>query len=600
MPQANDTAAALLTEYSELLVMTGGDALRARAYERAARAIAGHSTDITQLSPSALQRIPGVGKSIAQKLADVAASGTFAELEDLRASIPDGVLQLTRIPALGPKRALALHSELGVSSPAELADAIRAGRLAGLRGFGSKSEEKLLRGIELLEGSSDRVLLNVAAQVADDVVKAVRAAPGCVRCEYAGSLRRWRETVGDVDVLAAAPDSAPLMAALTSLPETADVIASGPTKTSVRTTAGLQVDLRVVPLDSWGAAMQYFTGSQAHNVAVRQIAVRSKLKLSEYGLFDAVSGELIVSRTEEEVYQRLGMQWIPPALREDRGEVQAALRGELPLLVAEQDVRGDLHTHTDLTDGVAPLAAMIAAARARGYSYYAITDHAPNLVMQRMTDAKMLAQREQVRRLAAQIADDGEPLALLHGTELNIAPDGSVDWDEEFLAGFDVCVASVHSHFDLPTADQTRRLVTACENPRVNIIGHPLARRYGRRPAIDVDMPELLRACAATGTALEVNGHPARLDLPSEHIRAAKEAGVKFSVDSDAHSVPDLDNMRYGIGTAQRGWLTSDDVINTWPLPRLLDFLGKRGRAGPAGGPADPPHDAHPGGDPPA
>ncbi len=577
MPQANDDAAALLTEYAELLVMTGGDALRARAYERAARAVSGHPADISALGPAALQRIPGVGKSIARKLADIGAAGTFAELEQLRASIPDGVLQLTRIPALGPKRALQLHAELGVSSPAELAEAIRAGRLAGLRGFGSKSEEKLLRGIELLERSGGRVLLNVALQVATDVVAAVRAAPGCLRCDYAGSLRRWRETVGDVDVLAAAPDSAPLMAVLTGLPETGEVIASGPTKTSVRTREGLQVDLRVVPLDSWGAAMQYFTGSQAHNVAVRQVAIRNKLKLSEYGLFDAVTGELIVSRTEEEVYQRLGMQWIPPALREDRGEVQAALRGELPQLVTEQDVRGDLHTHTDLTDGVAPLAAMIAAARARGYSYYAITDHAPNLVMQRMTDAKMLAQREQVRQLDSELAGSGEELTLLHGTELNIGPDGSVDWDEEFLAGFDVCVASVHSHFDLPRAQMTRRLAAACENPRVNIIGHPLARRYGRRPAIDVDLPELLRVCAATGTALEVNGHPARLDLPSDHIRAAKEAGVKFAVDSDAHSIPDLSNMRYGIGTAQRGWLTTDDVINTWPLPRLREFLRKGG-----------------------
>jgi DNA polymerase (family 10) len=548
--------------------------LRARAYEKAARAIAGHSADISALGPAALQRIPGVGKSIAQKLADIGSTGTFAELEQLRADIPDGVLQLTRIPALGPKRALQLHTELGVGSPAELAEAIRAGRLAGLRGFGSKSEEKLLRGIELLEGSGDRVLLNVAAQVAGDVVAAVRAAPGCLRCEYAGSLRRWRETIGDVDVLAAASDSAPLMAALTSLPETGEVIASGPAKTSVRTRAGLQVDLRVVPLDSWGAALQYFTGSQAHNVAVRQIAVRSKLKLSEYGLFDADSGELIVSRTEEEVYKRLGMQWVPPPLREDRGEVQAALRGELPRLVTEDDARGDLHTHTNLTDGVAPLAEMVAAARARGYSYYAITDHAPDLIMQRMTDAKMLAQREQVRWLAGELADGGEQLTLLHGTELNIGPDGGVDWDEEFLAGFDICVASVHSHFDLPQAQMTRRLVTACENPRVHVIGHPLARRYGRRPAIDVDLPELLRACAATGTALEVNGHPARLDLPSDHIRAAKEAGVKFAVDSDAHSVPDLGNMRYGIGTAQRGWLTPDDVINTWPLPRLLEFVG--------------------------
>jgi DNA polymerase (family X) len=579
MPEANDTAAALLAEYAELLVMTGGDALRARAYEKAARAISGHPGDIAALGPAALQRIPGVGKSIAEKVGEITATGTFPALEQLRAQIPAGVLALTRIPALGPKRAYQLHAELGVSSPAELGDAIRAGRLAGLRGFGSRSEEKLLRGIDLLEGSSGRVLLDAAARAADTVVAAVRAAPGCLRCEYAGSLRRWRETVGDVDVLAAAQDSAPLMAALTSLPQTAEVIASGPTKTSVRTEAGLQVDLRVVPLDCWGAALQYFTGSQAHNVAVRQVAVRSKLKLSEYGLFDVASGELIVSRTEEEVYQRLGMAWVAPPLREDTGEVQAALSGDLPGLVTDGDLRGDLHTHTNLTDGVASLADMVAAARARGYAYYAITDHAPNLIMQRMTDAKMLAQRDQVRELDRQLAGSDAPLTLLHGTELNIAPDGSVDWDEEFLAGFDICVASVHSHFDLPRAQMTRRLITACENPRVNIIGHPLTRKIGRRPPVDVDLAELLRACARTGTALEINAHPARLDLPSDHIRAAQQAGVKFAVDSDAHAVPELGNMRYGIGTAQRGWLTADDVINTWPLPRLLEFLAKgRGR----------------------
>jgi DNA polymerase (family X) len=460
-----------------------------------------------------------------------------------------------------------------VSSPAELRDAINAGRLAGLKGFGPKSADKLLRGIDLLEAAGGRVLLNVAAQTAARVVAAVSAVPGCLRCEYAGSLRRSRETIGDVDVLAAAADSAPLMAALTSLPEVADVIGSGPTKTSVRTGAGLQVDLRVIPLDAWGAALQYFTGSQAHNVRVREIAVRKKLKLSEYGLFDAGSGELIVSRTEAEVYDRLGMAWIPPTLREDTGEVQAALRGELPALVTEGDIRGDLHTHTDLTDGVASLAEMVATARARGYEYYAVTDHAPNLFMQRMTDEKMLAQREQVRRLAEQ----SQPMTLLHGTELNIAPDGSVDWDSGFLAGFDVCVASVHSHFDLPQAEMTRRFITACENPQVNIIGHPLTRKIERRPPVDVDLPELFAACARTGTALEINAHPARLDLPSAHLRAARDAGVKFSIDSDAHSVGNLANMIYGIGTAQRGWLTPDDVINTWPLDRLTAFLRKNG-----------------------
>jgi DNA polymerase (family 10) len=350
-----------------------------------------------------------------------------------------------------------------------------------------------------------------------------------------------------------------------------DVIASGPTKTSIRTPAGLQVDLRVVQLDAWGAALQYFTGSQAHNVAVRQVAIRQKLKLSEYGLFDAGTGELIVSRTEEEVYARLGLAWIPPAMREDHGEVEAAARGEIPRLVQQNDLKGDLHTHTNLTDGVASLEDMVAAAARRGYEYYAITDHAPNLFFQRMTDEKMLAQREQVRALDA-------PLELLHGTELNIAPDGSVDWGGPVLADRAWPGSTCAWPRCTPTstlASMTRRFVTACENLYVNIIGHPLTRRIGRRPPVDVDFGELFRACARTGTALEINASPQRLDLPSDHIRAARDAGVVFAIDSDAHSVADQGNLPYGVGTAQRGWLTPDDVINTWPLDRLRVFLAK-------------------------
>jgi DNA polymerase (family X) len=579
MTRANEDVAALLREYSDLLLITGGDAFRARIYERAARAVAGHSGDVGQLDAAGLRQIPGVGKSIAEKITEYRETGTIRAVEELRADVPAGVRELTRIPALGPKRAMQLCRDLQISSVDELTAAIKDGKLRDLKGFGPKSEDRILHGIEIMEQAGQRVPLNVAMDTATAMVAAIGSVPGCVRCAYAGSLRRMRETIGDVDILAAAreaSDARPLMDAFTALPGVARVIASGDTKTSIRTARGLQVDLRVVPLDAWGAALQYFTGSQAHNVRTREIAVRMKLKLSEYGLFDVASGELIVSRTEEEVYRRLGMSWIPPELREDTGEIQAAIRGELPGLVTGDDIRGDLHTHTDLTDGVAPLEDMVATAAARGYAYYAVTDHAPDLVMQRMTSEKMLAQREQVRALGARLAAAATPMTLLHGTELNIAPDGTVDWPADFLDGFDLCVASVHSHFGQPRPEMTRRFIAACENPHVNIIGHPTARKIGKRAPVDVDFAELFRACARTGTALEVNAHPDRLDLPADHIRAARDAGVRFAIDSDAHSTGHLGYLRYGVGTARRGWLRPDDVINTWPLDQLREFLRKR------------------------
>ena len=559
----NEEIAGLLREYAELTQITGGDVFRARNYEKAARSVRGWADDIGQLDVKALRVIPGVGVSIAAKIAEYRESGSIRALDELRAKIPPGVLELTRVPGLGPKRALQLNRDLGVESVDDLAAAIKAGRLDGLAGFGAKSEERIAAGIEVYRQGRERVLLDVALRTATEMVDALT--PLSQRCAYAGSLRRWRETIGDIDILAAADDSAPLMAAFSAGHE---VVASGPTKTTVRTASGLTADLRVVPLDAWGAALQYFTGSVAHNVAVRQIAVRAKLKLSEYGLFEAETNSLIVSRTEEEVYERLGLAWVPPAMREDHGEIELAAQGRIPRLVRVDDLRGDLHTHTDLTDGVASLETMADAARRRGYEYYAVTDHAPDLIMQRMTDEKMLAQREQVRALEA-------GLVLLHGTELNIGPDGSVDWDADFLAGFDICVASVHSHFELSRTEMTRRFVAACENPHVNVIGHPTTRRMGKRPPVEVDFGELFRACARTGTALEINASPQRLDLPSDHIRAARDAGVRFAIDSDAHSVSDLGNMPYGAGTAQRGWLTPDDVINTWPLDRLRTFLRK-------------------------
>ncbi|PZG21126.1 DNA polymerase/3'-5' exonuclease PolX [Nonomuraea aridisoli] len=577
MARTNDDVAAVLEEYADLLAITGAEDFKIRVYQKASRSIGAYPADIADYDATALKQIPNVGESIAGKVAAYLRTGSMAKLEELRARIPAGVRALTRIPTLGPKRAMALHQSLGVDSPESLEAAIHAGALDDVPGFGPKSGENLLHGIALLRQAAERVHLGVAMPLAEDIVAALQKVHGCRRCGYAGSLRRMKDTIGDIDILATSNRPKALMSAFVALPQVTEVIVRGDKKTSVRTEQGLQVDLRVVPPAAWGAAMQYFTGAKAHNIRTREIAGHHKLKLSEYGLFDAGTDELVVSKTEEEVYRRLGLPWIPPPLREDTGEIEAALAGRLPDLVTENDVRGDLHTHTDLTDGLASLEEMAAAAAERGYAYYAVSDHGPDLFMQRMTLDKARSQRERLREL-----DETCPVRLLHGVELNIGPDGDVDWPADVLAEFDVCVASVHSHFDLPRDRTTRRLVRAAENPCVNVIGHPSARLIGRRPPIDADWEAVFEACARTGTALEVNAFPDRLDLAADLVRRARRQGVKFAVDSDAHAVGHLANLRYGIGAAQRGWLTADDVINTWPLDRLTAFLRKERTLTPA------------------
>jgi histidinol phosphatase-like PHP family hydrolase len=435
MASTNTEVAALLREYAELLGLTGGDQFRARNYEKAAKSVAGYPDDLGALPEAALTKVPGVGSSIAGKIAEYRRTGTFKALEELRAKVPPGALQLAKVPGVGPKRALQLARELGITSVGDLEEAVRNGRLRGVSGFGAKSEERILRGIVVAD--SDTALRD-----------ALRALP---------------------------PDA------------TADDI---------------------------GAVL---------------------------------AAHVVITAT---------------------GAEHASVLGDALVRVA--DLRGDLHTHTDLTDGIVSLAGMIAAAEARGYEYYAVTDHAPNLVMQRMTDEKMLAQRAELRALA-----DTTGMVLLHGTELNVAADGSVDWDADFLSGFDVCVASVHSSFEQDRATMTKRFIAAAENPFVNVIGHPLTRKVGRRPPVQVDLDALYAACARTGTALEINASPDRMDLPPEHIAAARDAGVRFAIDTDAHSLVDLTHMPYGVAAARFGGLTSADVINAWPFGRLEEFLHK-------------------------
>lgn len=573
MPRANDAVEAALLEYADLLSILSEDPFKPRAYEKAARAVGGYPADLATLDLKGILGIPSVGRSIGEKIDEFLRTGSIGTLEELRAKIPPGVRQIMAVPGLGPKKAMALYQELGIADLEALRHAVDAHQLEGLKGFGAKTEANIRSGLERIQESTARVPVNVALDLAETILDRLGARPEVLRSAYAGSLRRMAETIGDVDLLVAAGegDAPSIMNAFTSLGMVERVLARGETKSSVLTRKGPQVDLRVVPLDAWGAAMIYFTGSKAHNIRIREMAVRKGLKLNEYGLFRATSGKLVVASTEEEVYAKLGLPWIPPTLREDRGEVEAALGGDLPDVLDGAQIRGDLHTHTRLTDGLATLEQMLEAAAQLGYAYYAVTDHAPNLAMQRMTDEKMLGQRRELRRMQGRYPK----MTLLHGSELNIDADGNVDWDEAFLEGFDVCVASVHSHFGQPKDAMTRRLIRAMENPRVHVIGHPTARILNRRQPVEFDLDEVFRAAARTGTAMEVNGYPDRLDLKDEHILWAKRHGVRFAVNTDSHATTHLAHMRFGVATAQRGWLTKDDVINTWPLGKLRRFLRK-------------------------
>ena len=574
MPRSNDEVARAFEEFADLLAILSGDPYKPRAYEKAARSIGGYAQDLQGLDDPGILAIPNVGKSIAEKVRSVLETGTFPELEELRAQVPPGVREMVAIPGFGPKKAILVYRELGIEDLDALVAAANDGRLRGLKGFSAKTEESVLRAVERASRDTGRVLIDVALDVAEGFLGRLRTLDGVRRAEYAGSLRRMAETIGDVDLLVASDAPSPVMSTFVEADDVAQVLARGDAKSSILTRSGFQVDLRVVPLEAWGAAMIYFTGSKAHNVRIREMAVRKGLKLNEYGLFRVEDDELIAAESEDAVYERLGLPFIEPTLREDTGEIEAALAGELPDVVTLRQIRGDLHTHTDLTDGVATLEQMLDAAAAKRYAYYAVTDHAPNLFMQRMTDDKMLAQRKRLAGLRSRYPK----MTLLHGTELNIDPDGGVDWPPEFLEGFDITIASIHSHFHQSREEMTRRMIRVMENPHVHVIGHPTTRKIGRRDPVDLDLEAVFEAAARTGTALEIDAYPDRLDLRDEHVRWARRHGVRFSIDTDSHAVGHLDAMGFGVGVAQRGWLTKDEVINAWPLSKLRRFLRKRGR----------------------
>ncbi len=572
--RTNADVAAALHEIADLLEIKGENRFRYLAYRRAADAIEGASQPVCGLPEQRLVAINGVGKGMAARVKEFCETGRLEALEKLRAQVPIGLREMTMLPGLGPKRAMQLFQELGTSNLDELRVAAEEHRIATVRGFGAKFEEDVLAAIAKGVRMEQRMLLARAYPLAQDMLRQLEGCKAVVRCAYAGSLRRMRETIGDIDLLAASDRPAEVMDAFRSLRGVATSRADGPTKSSVVTISGLQVDLRVVEPDVFGAAMQYFTGSQAHNVKIRARAVRMGFKLSEYGLFRSENDERLVSQTEEEIYERLGMQWVPPTMREDKGEVEAAIAGELPDLVTLDQIKGDLQSHSTYSDGRLSVQEMATAAAHRGYEYYAVTDHGIRLTyMKTLGPREIEQQRAEVRALDGTLGQ----MKVLHGVELNIGSDGSLDYDDDVLAGFDLCVASIHSAFKLTKREQTQRLLRAIANPHVHVIGHPSGRRLDRREGIDFDVEAVAKAAAKHGVALEINAHPYRLDLRDDHVRWAKEHGVYFVISTDAHSVAELDNMHFGVATAQRGWATPDRVINTWPWPRMQEFLAKKG-----------------------
>jgi len=584
---SNAAVATRLARLADLLEIEGANAFRVRAYRAAAETIEAHPEAIADLLARGgdLTGLKGVGKDLAAAIAALFEGGEIPALREATARVPAGLLDVVRVPGVGPKRTATLWRELGVTSLDDLDRAARAGRVAGLAGFGEKTQAKVLAGVAQVRRHGGRSRLGDAEAALAPLLRSVRAAPGVERVEVAGSLRRGRATVGDVDLLAVAERPAAAMAALREHPDVAEVLGSGDTKTSVRLEGDLQVDLRVVPAASFGAAWQYFTGSKAHNVALRQRAVDRGLRLSEYGLFRGGEGdhpergERLAGADEEGVYRALGLAWIPPELREDRGEIAAAAEGRLPRLLEASDVRGDLHLHSDWSDGTASIRAMRAACAERGYAYLAITDHSQALRMTGGLDpVKLARQWAEFDEIAAEDAahpDGGGRPRLLRGLEVDVLKDGRLDLDDEWLARLDLVVVSVHSHLDLPEAQQTERVVRALQHPEVNVLGHPTGRLLGSREGMALDLDAVFEAAAAHGVAVECNASSQRLDLGDVELMRAVAAGCRVVIDTDAHAPAGLDDMRYGVATARRAWLGRAQVVNTWAPDRLLAFLAK-------------------------
>jgi DNA polymerase (family 10) len=578
MPAYDNAAiATILDDFGDLLEIAGEDRYRFLSYHKAAHAVRAWDEDIMATALGGrLTEVPGIGAKIAAVISSVMKTGTFPEFEAVAERVPASVIELIRVPCLGPKKAKTLYDDLAIASIDDLEEAIAEGRLTGLPGFGAKTVENIAEGIARYRSLTSRILLANALPLAEKLAEDLRALPGVTEAAYAGSVRRMKETVGDIDVLVAADDGPEVMAAVRDLPVVTDVIASGETKTSVMTTSGRQADIRVVQPEAWGAALQYFTGSAEHNVRVREIAKSRGLKVSEYGVFRISDGERLASATETDVYAALGMALMPPEVRENTGEVELALEGRVPDLVTIEDIRGDMHSHTVATDGRSTLEQNRARAAELGYEYLGCSDHAYELRMVGGLDISDL--EEQWERIDELNGSGGGGPILLKAIELNIDDEGGVDYPAEILARFDYCIASLHHGFNQSREQATRRTLVAMENPYVDIIGHPTGRLLGRRDPFALDMEAVIAKAAETGTILELNAHPERLDLNDVHLRMARKAGVRIVINTDAHEATQFNHIRWGVATARRGWIGATEVLNAQSLDVMRSWL-KRNRA---------------------
>ncbi len=572
MPVHNAEIADIFNRLADLLEIDGANPFRVRAYRNAGRVIGGLPKSAAELLKQGkdLSELPGIGKALAAKIATIVGTGTLPQLKEVAKRVPVALATLMRVEGIGPKRVKALYDELGIRSIEDLKRAARTGRIRTLEGFGEKTEQTILAGIERVAGDTRRVKLAEAEQIALPLTEFLASIDGVKQVAVAGSYRRRKETVGDLDILVTATRGSPVMDRFASYDEVTEVLAKGATRSTVRLRSGLQVDLRVVAGASYGAALHYFTGSKAHNIAVRTLGAKKGLKINEYGVFAGT--RRIAGRSEEEVFAQVGLPYIPPELRENRGELEAARTRRLPELVELDDIRGDLHCHTKATDGRATLEEMAMAAREHGYEYLAVTDHSRHVAVAHGLDAKRLAaELEDIDRLNDKLED----IVVLKSVELDILDDGSLDLPDSILKRLDLVVAAVHYRFGLSRRAQTDRIMRALDNRRVNILAHPSGRLINEREAYEVDMERILERAKKAGCFVELNAHPDRLDLDDAHCMLAKQLGLKVAISTDAHSLTDLDFMRFGIGQARRGWLEPDDVINTRPLADLRKLLGR-------------------------